>query len=140
MKPTKTEDYDDAINKMLTKTIANQSNFEMTTRIRDRVADLLQEENLYKNEHWKEMGPLLRDAMMVKSFEEEWFRDPIVKYLKQTTQKDLNLHEDKIVFNELFLYLDKLDEDDRESEISKLERFISISKSIESKNKEMKHL
>jgi hypothetical protein len=54
---------------MLTKTIANQSNFEMTTRIRDRVADLLQEENLFKNEGWKEMGPLLRDSMMVKSFE-----------------------------------------------------------------------
>jgi hypothetical protein len=59
------------------------------------------------------MGPVLREAMMVKSFEEEWFRDPIVKYLKQTTQKDLTLLEDKIVFNELFLYLDKLDEDDR---------------------------
>jgi hypothetical protein len=36
--------------------------------------------------------------------------------------------------------LDKLEEDDRESEISKLERFISISKSIEAKNKEMQHL
>ena len=105
---------------MLTKTIANQSNFEMTTRIRDRVSDILQEESLYKNENWKEMGPVLREAMMVKSFEEDWFRDPIVKYLKQTTQKDLSLLEDKVVFNELFVYLDKLEEDDRESEISKL--------------------
>ena len=105
---------------MLTKTIANQSNFEMTTRIRDRVSDILQEESLYKNESWKEMGPVLREAMMVKSFEEDWFRDPIMKYLKQTTQKDLSLLEDKVVFNELFVYLDKLEEDDRESEISKL--------------------
>lgn len=33
-----------------------------------------------------------------------------------------------------------MDEEDRESEISKLERFISISQTIESKNKEMKSL
>ncbi len=76
---------------MLTKTIINESKFEMTTRLRDRVTDMLREENLYKNETWKEMSPLLKESMMVKAYEEEWFRDPIVKYLKQTTSKDVSL-------------------------------------------------
>lgn len=86
------------------------------------------------------MSPLLKEAMLVKAHEEDWFRDPIIKYIKQTTQKDLYLKENKYVFNELFKYLENMDEDDRESEISKLERFISISQTIESKNKEMKNL
>lgn len=42
VKPNKKEDFDDAINKMLTKTVMNQSSFEMTTRLKDRVTDMLQ--------------------------------------------------------------------------------------------------
>ena len=34
---------------MLTKTVMNQSSFEMTARLKDRVTDILQEENLYNN-------------------------------------------------------------------------------------------
>lgn len=48
------------------------------------------------------MGLLLKEAMLVKSHEEEWFRNPIVKYIKQTTQKDLTTKEDKYLFHELF--------------------------------------
>lgn len=51
------------------------------------------------------MSPLLKEAMLVKAHEEDWFRDPIVKYIKQTTQKDLATKENKYVFNELFKYL-----------------------------------
>lgn len=50
--------------------------------------------------------------MLVKSYEDDWFRDPIVKFLK-IKGKDLALEGDKRVFKELFKFLNELNEDDR---------------------------
>ena len=47
--------------------------------------------------------------MLVKSYEEAWFREPIVKYLK-LKGKDVESETDKIVFKSLFKYLNDLHE------------------------------
>jgi protoheme ferro-lyase len=47
--------------------------------------------------------------MLVKSYEEVWFREPIVKYLK-LKGKDVESETDKIVFKILFKYLNDLHE------------------------------
>jgi hypothetical protein len=49
--------YDHAITKMLTQTIDNFSGYFSPDR--DRVMDMLETEGLFKNEHWKDDGPVL---------------------------------------------------------------------------------
>ena len=43
------------------------------------------------------MSPLLMEAMLIKSYEEKWFRDPIVKYVHKTTDYDMKYEDDKRV-------------------------------------------
>ena len=73
---------------------------------------MLENDDVFKNNTWKEEGEVLQEAMLVKSYEDSWFREPIVKYLKMKS-KDVALESDKKVFGELFKYLNELDEDDR---------------------------
>lgn len=136
VKPTRKEDYDEAINKALTKTIANPSTFLHVDN--DRVSEMLQQEGLPLDKNWKELGPLLHEAMLVKSYEEQWFRDPIVKYLLKTSGKDLKLADDKTLFGELFSYLGKLDQSDREDQLSSLESYIDTSGKIAMRGRQIK--
>ena len=64
--------YDQAITKMLTQTIDNFSGYFSPER--DRVLDILESDSLYKNANWKEEGEILHEAMLVKSYEDAWFR------------------------------------------------------------------
>jgi hypothetical protein len=67
--------------------------------------------------------------MLVKSYEEAWFREPMVKYMKQKG-KDLACDTDKILFGELFKYLNGLEEDDRDSEIDNLRRYVDTARQL----------
>lgn len=63
--------------------------------------------------------------MLVKSYEDDWFRDSIVKYLKMKNMADIELKDDKFLFNELFKKLNNMVEDDRDTEIDSIRRFIN---------------
>lgn len=52
--------------------------------------------------------------MLVKSYENDWFREPIVNYMKRK-DKDCEFDDDKALFGKLFKRLNELSEDDREN-------------------------
>jgi hypothetical protein len=102
--------FDKAITKVLAQTINNFSGYFSPQR--DRVMDMLENDSLAKKVTWKEEAEVLHQAMLVKSYEDDWFREPIVKFLK-LKGKDLAVESDKKVFKELFKHLNDLSEDDR---------------------------
>lgn len=65
--PKKATRYEDMITDKLIKTFTNTefANVHHT----DQVMSLLDEENLEKSEVWKELGPILQEAMLVKAHE-----------------------------------------------------------------------
>ena len=115
VKPTPKQDMSKTISSILG--LATSEGFNKAAKPKDRVFDMLAEEDLHKKENWAEMGPLLYDSMSIKAYEEEWFRDSLVKYVKDTTQKDLVMKQDKVILNEIFLFLNKVEEVDRETQL-----------------------
>ena len=132
VKPNMKEDMSKTINSVLG--LATSEGFGKPNKPKDRVYDMLAEEDIHKKEAWSEMGPMLHEAISIKAYEEEWVRGALVKYVKDTTEKDLTVKEDKVILQELFHYLDKLEEVDREGQLEKLERALHLAqKSYENK-------
>jgi hypothetical protein len=52
--------------------------------------------------------------MLVKSFENDWFREPIVNYMKKK-DSSCEFDNDKTLFAKIFKRLNELSEDDRET-------------------------
>ena len=70
--------------------------------------------------------------MLVKSHDEKWFRKPVDNYMKQKG-KDYSYETDKVLFGEVYKYLNKLSEDDRDDEINALRRLVDIARQISKK-------
>ena len=101
--------------------------------------DMLNSDTLYKREYWKEESEVLHELMLVKSFEEGWFRQPVLKYIKQKG-KDLDLATDKVLFGELFKYLNTLEEDDRETEVDNLRRYVDTARQLAKRQEGLNNL
>ncbi len=65
--------------------------------------------------------------MLVKCYEENWFRDALIKYCTKVVSKDLKYSDDKMVVQELIKYFDGLNEDKRGIEIENLDNVLSTS-------------
>ena len=66
---------------MLFQTYSNPS--FLKAKDRDQLTEIFGEEYLETDEHWKELGPVMHECMLVKAYHHSWFRDAIVKYVER---------------------------------------------------------
>lgn len=50
---------------------------------KDQLTEIFGEDYLEADEHWKELGPIMHECMLVKAHQQSWFRDCIIKYLER---------------------------------------------------------
>ena len=67
--------------------------------------------------------------MLVKSYENDWLRDPIVNYMKKK-DKECQFDDDKTLFGKLFKRLNELSEDERETELDILRRIMDTARQL----------
>ena len=67
--------------------------------------------------------------MLVKSYENDWFREPIVNYMKKK-DSSCQFDVDKALFGKLFKRLNDLSEDDRETQLDILRRLIDTARQL----------
>ena len=82
--------------------------------------EIFAEDYIEADEHWKELGPVMHEAMLVKAYENHWFVDCILKYLERTFNENYKIETNTVIFKKLFKHLNELDEDKRKLELEKL--------------------